>query len=339
MMSLGSTRFVHVLLPALAIAVLASTQPIQAQQDWQAVVGAQNADKSHQALAFLPNEIWIHAGDSITWTAKADDIHTVTFLTATQAVPSFTAGCSQAEPYTPSGSSFDGSACVSAPPLARGQTYTVVFPKAGRYKVECLVHNYMTGTIYVLDKGVTLPHDQDFYNDQAAAQARLLFSEGSPQMRMAEDDDSVRVYSHHTNVTAGVGELLSTPGGAQVGSLVRFLHGTVQIHQGDTVEWSNHDPQEPHTITFGTEPANPFPPSPNVTLDADGVRHATIDSISDTVNSGFIEATLPDFTGLVSQNVLDNTRFRITFNAVGTFPYRCVLHDNLGMVGKVVVLP
>jgi hypothetical protein len=34
-----------------------------------------------QALAFLPNEIWIHAGDSITWTFPVSEPHTVTFLT------------------------------------------------------------------------------------------------------------------------------------------------------------------------------------------------------------------------------------------------------------------
>jgi len=31
---------------------------------WQATVGSQSTDKGIQALAFLPNELWIHAGDS-----------------------------------------------------------------------------------------------------------------------------------------------------------------------------------------------------------------------------------------------------------------------------------
>ena len=49
---------------------------------WNATVGAQSNDKGDQALAFLPNEIWIHAGDQITWTFDADEIHTLTFLRA-----------------------------------------------------------------------------------------------------------------------------------------------------------------------------------------------------------------------------------------------------------------
>jgi plastocyanin len=56
--------------------------PVSALADnWQLQVGAQNGDKAHQALAFLPNEIWIHSGDSITWAFVANEVHTVTFLT------------------------------------------------------------------------------------------------------------------------------------------------------------------------------------------------------------------------------------------------------------------
>jgi plastocyanin len=64
-----------------------------------------------QGLAFLPNEIWIHAGDSITWTVTADEPHTVTFLTDGQIRPSFTVGC----PGFSAGSAiFDGTSCVTS---------------------------------------------------------------------------------------------------------------------------------------------------------------------------------------------------------------------------------
>jgi plastocyanin len=33
------------------------------------------------------------------------------------------------------------------------------------------------------------------------------------------------------------------------------------------------------------------------------------------------------------------TYFRVTFTGPGTYNYKCALHDNLGMVGQVVVLP
>lgn len=62
-------------------------------ESWQVTAGAQSPDKASQALAFLPNEIGIHAGDTITWTFPVLEPHTVTFLTAGQVRPSAVAGC------------------------------------------------------------------------------------------------------------------------------------------------------------------------------------------------------------------------------------------------------
>jgi plastocyanin len=64
----------------LALAILVFPSVTRAQ--WRATVGAQSRDQGRQALAFLPNEIWIHAEDDITWTFETDEIHSVTFLTA-----------------------------------------------------------------------------------------------------------------------------------------------------------------------------------------------------------------------------------------------------------------
>jgi plastocyanin len=57
------------------------------------------------------------------------------------------------------------------------------------------------------------------------------------------------------------------------------------------------------------------------------------------VHSGFIEATLVDDPGLLPENPLDFTRFRVTFKQPGTYKYICALHDNIGMVGTVIVEP
>lgn len=146
-------------------------------------------------------------------------------------------------------------------------------------------------------------------------------------------------------VTAGVGEIDSTPGGLQTSSLVRFVKEKIEIHVGDTVEWSTHDPEEPHTITFGPEPQDLFDPSANVTVDPDGGLHAILNSPSDSLHSGFILQALDDQPGTPVNTApnnaiaLNHTRFRITFMGTGTYNYICALHDNLGMVGQVIVLP
>jgi plastocyanin len=105
--------------------------------EWHAAVGAQSQNKGRQALAFLPNEIWIHVGDTITWTFNADDIHTVTFLTDGQVRPPFPVGCPG---FSSSGASFDGSTCVTSPPFVTGQSFSVLFTAAGNFKLVCLVH-------------------------------------------------------------------------------------------------------------------------------------------------------------------------------------------------------
>ena len=100
---------------------------------------------------------------------------------------------------------------------------------------------------------------------------------------------------------------------------MRFLRDRIVVHVGDTVEWTNLSPGVSHTVTFGTEPADPFsPPSANVTMDADGALHAVIASPTDSVHSGLFSPAPGERTG-VAQAPLGVTRFRVTFTAPGTF--------------------
>jgi copper binding plastocyanin/azurin family protein len=61
-------------------------------------------------------------------------------------------------------------------------------------------------------------------------------------------------------------------------------------------------------------------------------------STSDSIHSGFLQATPQDRVGL-AQAPSGVARFRVTFSKPGTYPYICALHDGLGMKGKVIVLP
>lgn len=346
-MKVCKTSQTRILFAVWLISFLGLACVLQAQQNWNAAVSGQSGDMAKQAVAFLPSEIWIHAGDSITWTFDSGDVHTVSFLTVGQVYPlDFTQGC---PPITPSGSPFDGSSCVSSAPLTLGQTYEVVFPKAGNYEIVCLVHGQMFGLIHVLDPALPLPHDQAFYDKQAKEQLKALLDDADLQQHHAEhmhstgDMFSAKMSSHTKSVTAGVGEIAATAGGQQSLSVVRFLDGNVTIHAREIVEWSNQDPEIGHTITFGTIPQDLIDPScsPNcvVTTDPDGALHATITSTQQNVHSGLIAALLEDEPGFPQGPVYPPTRFRITFTAPGTYPYVCAFHDNLGMDGTVTVLP
>jgi plastocyanin len=303
-------------------------------QDWQVQVGAQSKDLGRQVIAFLPNELWIHAGDSVAFTVATDEPHTVTFLTPGQVRPPFPVGCPPTPPgTTPSGSAEDGSSCVNSGTLTKGQGYWVTFPTAGDYKLVCLYHQNHTAMIHVLDLSADLPHDREFYRAEAADMEKDMLS--SAGHMMDHDMDSSR-----DEVTAGTGAITATGGGSDTLSVMRFMHPDKVIHVGETVEWTNDDPITPHTITFGVEPDNPMPPSGSVTIstDPDGALHATISSPADNVHSGFIAAAPQDQIGS-PQTPPGVTRFRVTFTQPGVFQYKCALHDVLGMIGKVTVLP
>ena len=330
--SLTSIRFSNVFYCMLVVAVFIATQALQAEV-WHAVVGAQSSDKGRQALAFLSNELWVHVGDSITWAFPTDEIHTVSFLTAGQIRPPFQVGCPPGP--APSGSSFTGAACVNSGPLAGGPTYTVSFPTAGKFKLVCLVHSNMTGAVYVLNLSETLPHDQAFYDRQVQNQRAELLSDGSA---LGGRGVATALRTSADEVTAGIGEIVATTGGgSQTVSVMRFLRDKMVVRVGDTVEWTNLDPVTNHTVTFGIEPPDPTVPS-GVTTDSDGAKHAIISSPSANVNSGFLGAARQDRVGL-AQTPLGLTRMRVTFKSPGTFNYICALHDDLGMVGTVLVLP
>jgi plastocyanin len=117
---------------------------------------------------------------------------------------------------------------------------------------------------------------------------------------------------------------------------MRFLKGTIRIHVGETVEWTNMDPVTPHTITFGTEPADPMA-LVNVAPDPDGALHGTISGPGSSVSSGFVIEAPQDRIGL-PQSPPGVTRVRVTFTKEGKYDYICALHDELGMTGTVVVV-
>jgi plastocyanin len=152
--------------------------------------------------------------------------------------------------------------------------------------------------------------------------------------------ESDRERRSEETVTAGIGEIVATTGGgSQTVSVMRFLPHTITVRVGDSVEWTNLEAVTGHTVTFGIEPDDPnSPPSANVSDDFDGARHAFIGSAADNVHSGVLRNTLQDRLGL-AQTPLGVTRFRVTFTAPGTFRYICALHDDLGMVGTVIVEP
>jgi len=87
-----------------------------------------------------------------------------------------------------------------------------------------------------------------------------------------------------------------------------FEPRTVEVKAGETVVWRN-DSMALHTVT------------------ADRTRAKKADSVA-----------LPDgVTPFSSQHILPASIYRHTFTVPGTYRYFCILNEEVGMVGEVVV--
>ena len=342
----------------LLLSLSAFPQAANAQRTWNANVGAETRDQAGQADAFLPNEIWINAGDSIRWTWRPkNEPHTLTLLapeTATFPTPPppigppagppfiFSNICPSPNPYEGGTATYDGSACVSSDVLngsTAPSTFKVTFPNAGNYKIVCLLHPNMNGTIHVLENTENLPYLQWDYDRQARDEAEDILAD---TYKIAEE---VRDYPPSKHEVLMEGKMTATGGGRQYLAVVRFLPQTIYVRKGDTVEFTNADPTEPHTVTSGkSDTLTNDMALINVSATPDGALAATVNTAGDFgnstptsgVTSGFLQASPEDAAGR-AQSVPGTTRIRVQFNVAGTFYYHCALHDIDGMNGSVVV--
>lgn len=282
-------------------------------RSWTVQVGSESWDQEIQGMAFLPTDIVVNEGDTINWQANSAEIHTVTFLARDQSLESlqpFNPG-NPAELFHQGGAGYDGRsyynsgllANVSVPGFPVVKSYSLTFPHQGDFTYYCLVHGrVMKGTVHVQGQGSAYPHTQADYNRSSTAQKRSILRDGRQL-----DASLTRQAGNHL-VLAG--------GDDGIAMVMRFLRPTVTVHVGETVVFTNTGMGAPHTVTFGTEPANVFAPSGDPAHFGGG-----------NLNSGIMPpAPAPGST------------FSVTFTATGTFKYICALHDYMGMAGQVNVV-
>ncbi|MCY0905962.1 plastocyanin/azurin family copper-binding protein [Arthrobacter sp. H14-L1] len=301
---------------ALAMSVMAAG-PASAStwgpHSWKVQVGSESWDQEIQGMAFLPSNITVNEGDTINWQANSAEIHTVTFLAKGQSLDSllpFNPGVPD-ELLKRGGASYDGHsyynsgllANVSVPGFPVAKSYSLMFPQEGDFTYWCLVHGMvMKGTVHVQERGSAYPHTQADYDRSSKVQERAILRDGH------QLDASLARQANNHLVLTGTDDSISM--------VMRFVQPTVRVHVGDTVVFSNPGMGEPHTVTFGTEPANIFGPSGDP-------AHFSGGNLS---------------SGIIPANAGPHSKFAVTFTAAGTFKYVCALHDYMGMVGKVIVV-
>jgi plastocyanin len=276
---------------------------------------------------FYPSEVSIHAGDNIVFSPIGP--HTVTFnrpplplfalFAPINATP--TAG-TISSPSVPVSSGFIGT--------APGDTYTLTFAATlspGRYFVICGLHLGMTETINVLPSSAALPKTDAQYT--AIAQREIardlattaeIASDG-----LENDEDGGEDEDGAPTVFVGLGNHRVTN--------LRFFPQSITVHVGQTVRFlKTKDPTEPHTVTFGAEPADPIAQL----MARGGSTYSGTEDLSSGFMSTRAQFAFYHLAGLPLPVAL--TRYRLTFTRVGDFQYFCAIHDEVGMRGIVHVV-
>ena len=293
------------LLPLAFSPTTASASTTPQPRTWQVAVGEETPNDAIQGMAFLPGTIWINKGDKIVWTAKAGEIHTVTFLATGQPLLPFNP-FSNADLLPTSGTSYDGvsyfnSGVMTDEPdsgFPSQTTYSLTFDKTGNFTYWCLVHGMvMKGVVHVRAAGTHYPFSQEQYNHESAEKKAAILRDGRHLWaETAEHATNHKVFAGADDGTAMV---------------MRFINANVTIRKGTSVTFVNNGMAAPHTITFGPEQPNIFVP----------YGHPT-NFTGQQLNSGIMPP---------------GSTFTVTFKKAGTFHYICGLHDFLGMAGTVTV--
>jgi plastocyanin len=284
--------------------------------DWTVLVGNESSNMAIQGQRFLPGDITIDAGDSVTWQANSAEVHTVTFIDGgkpqSAIAPLDPTDGAQITPQ--GGSSMTGSGYYNSGMLTTAATagplpvppvsdYTLSFPNAGTYTYYCLVHGMaMRGVVHVQPAATAYPATQADYDADAAFLAKAIVADGRAVQSLA----SSLATSHKVYMGPDDG----------IAMVMRFLHSKVVIHKGEKVRFLNTmSAGAPHTVTFGTKPAGLgiFTPSGDPTNYKGGDLHSGI--------------------------IPPQGKFVVTFKKAGKFHYVCMLHQDMGMKGVVVVKP
>lgn len=313
------------------------------------VIGGRN-DGAIDFESFMPADIHIREGDSIEWTSRGYEGHTVTFATQEQ-LAAIMSGYLQPDPADPEQKIFnpefalprgsrtvDGSGAyvnsgfIGVP--AEG-TYTLTFAKRGVYQYLCVVHPlWMRGTVSVdaPDAQVESPEtvsargaeEMERYREAATR----AVDEAASQRRTVPGPEGTNV--HH--VAVGV----VTP----YGQIATYIPAGLTIKAGDTVIFEN-DERNFHNVVFKGSLAEP-PPAYDVYVDpaTGGINVALAKESAMAVDppaGGFDDQT---FLSSGSMGVaMPRSRWQVTFDKPGRYAYNCTIHAFAGMAGVIDVQP
>jgi plastocyanin len=278
---------------------------VTAAQSWQAYAGAGFGNGQLITMKFYPSTITVDVGDSVTWHAVGD-AHTISFLSGAQAPDPHSAQAQQPA----GGNTYSGTGFVSSGIEDPGDSYTLTFTKAGTYTYNCLLHPGMSARVVVQPAGAAYPHNQNYYSNLYQIERAQDIGQGVPLL------SSILPSRPESNGDGSSTYFVNAGNGNGKESVMRFSHATQMVHVGDTVQWTNKDPMMPHTVTFAG---------------SDGVF---------TDNFAPVGGHTYDGSSFTSSGILmSGDTYSLRFTQAGHYNYECLLHDEIGMKGTIIVLP
>ena len=369
-LSIISLRVIAALLitaASLGMPIAASANPGNSAQTYTVLVGAENVARGTSVMAYFPDSLTIHVGDTVLWKQKTHEIHTVTFLAGTPApilivpVPApppdlpgpLMINPQAAFPAAPADGLYDGttyanSGIMSTDPGNPTQ-FSLTFTQAGTFAYTCLVHGaMMSGKIVVVDQKDRRDSDYNFGHHfkripspaEVSRQARWLIAQ-----RLAKANalygvalSQVPRPQHNPDGTTNYTVLVGWTKGQL--DLMRFIPAKLVVHPGDTVNFMLSTTNDaPHTVTFlnGAPDISfivpiPNPPGPPILLINPDVLAP--------LNPGQLLTGSGIFSSGLLQPVVGPTSYSWTIGDIsGNLPYQCILHDTSGMTGMLKVVP
>jgi plastocyanin len=108
---------------------------------------------------------------------------------------------------------------------------------------------------------------------------------------------------------------------------MRFTPGTLKINQGDNVMWTQLDAMEIHTVSFlAAGQTSPDLLLPGYIINPEIAAPSGVDGYN---GSGFYNSGI----------LIPGATYNLTFTEPGDFKYQCLIHDEMNMLGEIVVRP
>lgn len=320
-------RKVLLALPALAVAIAAVFASAGQSAQAAAVtlkVRAGDGETGYAVNMFLPENVYLRAGDTVTWDFKWDEPHTVTF--------GVLAG-SPEEPSNPGvavvnydGTGFVNSGLIFGSP-ANATPFSVKFTKEGNYNYYCAIHPLMAGKVFVQGPGIG---EQD---TQVAADGRgaATYASSIAQLKAAAGASAAKPVAVTGSGAAKKYTLqISSANDLPTGDVMQFFPASLNVGVSDQVEFVSNV-HTPHDVVFPGPVDLSGPPPPGL---------ATFDPFTQDLNYSpgvKLDNSKPVISPMLGLDFPGGTKATFSFAKTGTYQYACILHAPQGMMGRINV--